>query len=130
MVREEMQEFLEAGLSREYSLCLVTNQEPEGITRLLKAFGFSDLFKQVVVSDQVGFQKPDPRFFEEAIRRMNLRAEDIAFLGNNPRNDMEGAAAAGIPHRFLYDPDGEHRDTKGSVEFTRLANPMELFNHF
>ncbi len=129
-VSEEVRRFLEEASLRDYVLYLVTNQEEESVWRLIKAFGVSHYFKGVVVSDTVGYQKPDPRFFTEAIRQTGFSLDKIAFLGNNPRNDMEGAEAAGISYRFLFDPAGEHSKTETKVKFIKLGKLMEVFNFF
>lgn len=121
-------EFFTEGETRGYAFCLVTNQELSHVSRLLSAFDLT--FAEMIVSDEVGFKKPDSRFFAEAIARVNVPISDIAFIGNNPRNDMEGAARAGIRHRFLFDPRGEHVDTTTSAEYVSLTALQDVFDLF
>lgn len=119
-VSDATREFLAEGRRRGFTFWLVTNQDRVHVKQLLEAFNLTDAFAGAVVSDDVGFKKPDQRFFEEAVRRVDKPASEIAFIGNNPRNDMEGACAVGIEERFLFDPRKEHQDTKASVPFKQL----------
>ncbi|MBI1971237.1 MAG: HAD family hydrolase [Candidatus Wildermuthbacteria bacterium] len=130
MVSEEMLTFLKEAVARGYALWVVSNQEPEGLVRLMEAFKVSCFFTGVLASDSVGFQKPDPHFFEVAIGATGLPRSHLAFIGNNPRNDMKGAERAGIPNRYLYDPDGEHAGTPREVFFVSLKRPVDLFDYF
>lgn len=128
-VGQEMFAFLEEAQQRNLDLFIVSNQEEEGLWRLIQHFKIGCFFKGVIISDQVGYKKPDSRFFQAAIVQANVPVESIAFIGNNPHNDMDGAAAAGIEKRFLYDPKGEHSDTKSEVNFVALKDLQEVFDH-
>lgn len=130
LLQRELDDFIQAAWEQDYALYLATNQEIDGISRILEYFGIKHFFRDIFVSDVIGFKKPDPRFFEHCIKATGCIPNRIAFLGNNPRNDMEGAAAGGIPHRFLFDPDGEHMSTECAVDYIELENLLELFNYF
>ncbi|KKW28453.1 MAG: Haloacid dehalogenase superfamily enzyme, subfamily IA [Parcubacteria group bacterium GW2011_GWA2_52_8] len=122
--------FLKDARVRGYRLCLLTNQETVYVRRFLEAFDLLDTFQGVYISEELGYKKPDPRLFEEALTRIRIPISDIAFIGNNPRNDMEGAWRAGIDHRFLFDPRGEHAYTPTEVSYTVLRELSEVFEHF
>lgn len=130
LLQRELGEFSLAAQERDYALYLATNQEVLGIKRILKHFRIEHFFKGIFVSDAIGFKKPDPRFFEHCVRSTGCPPDRVSFLGNNPRNDMEGAAAGGIPHRFLFDPDGEHLNTKCAVSYVQLGSLLEIFDYF
>ena len=63
----------------------------------------------IVVSSRVGVRKPHPAFFAEVARRSGCRPNEILFVGDDRRNDYEGATAAGL-RAVLLDPDGRHSD--------------------
>src|SRR5262249_19364522 len=50
----------------------------------------------VIVSSEVGVRKPGRAFFEAIESRLGIAASNIVFVGNDPINDGEGAAAAGM----------------------------------
>ena len=78
-----------------YRLGVVSNAEGR-VERDLKSAGFGGLFDTVVDSHLVGVEKPDPRIFEIALKRLEARAETSVFLGDVPAIDIVGARAAGI----------------------------------
>jgi len=50
----------------------------------------------LVVSEQAGVSKPDPRIFEIALRKIGCAAKDAVMIGDSWANDIMGARAAGI----------------------------------
>ncbi|WP_028559729.1 HAD family hydrolase [Paenibacillus pinihumi] len=53
-------------------------------------------FDTIIVSEEAGIKKPDPKIFEMAVNRLNVKPEQCIFVGDHPVNDIEGAAAAGM----------------------------------
>ena len=67
------------------------------------------VFDQYIVSYEVGTMKPDPRIYQEALRRSGLPAEACLFVDDRPAN-VEGAARVGMhalgfesPEQFAAD---------------------------
>jgi len=63
---------------------------------LLEALGLLGALDAVVLPAQVGAAKPDPRIFAAALGRLGARADEAAFVGDDPERDLAGARAAGI----------------------------------
>lgn len=63
---------------------------------ILKHVGVADLFEQIVVSSQVGAEKPSPRIFEEALRRFAVEPAELLHVGDDEKADSDGARALGI----------------------------------
>ncbi len=64
--------------------------------------GLDRLVDFVVISAEVGVRKPDPRIFEEALRRAGVGAAEAVHVGDLPEEDVEGARRAGLK-AFLID---------------------------
>lgn len=68
----------------------------------------------VVDSTVVGFEKPDPRIFEIALRALGVTPERTIHVGDSARADVGGAIAAGVtpvhldPHRLCRDGGHAH----------------------
>jgi len=62
-----------------------------------------------IVTDShiVGYAKPDPLIFSDAIAALNLPPERVAYVGDSYVNDVGGARAAGLVP-LLYDPFDDH----------------------
>ncbi|QHN08663.1 TIGR02253 family HAD-type hydrolase [Methanothermobacter sp. THM-2] len=82
--------------SRGYRLGVISN----GITikqwEKLIRLGIHHFFDEVVTSDEVGFEKPNIRIFEEALRRMGCKPERSIMVGNKFNEDILGATNAGM----------------------------------
>jgi putative hydrolase of the HAD superfamily len=68
----------------------------------------------IVDSTVVGFEKPDPRIFEIALRALGVTPEWTIHVGDSARADVGGAIAAGVtpvhldPHRLCRDGGHAH----------------------
>ena len=78
-------------------LALVTNGVPALQNAKIGRAGIRPCFDVVLVSGELGIHKPDPRIFRLALRRLGIRAENAAFVGDHLINDIGGAQNAGIP---------------------------------
>jgi putative hydrolase of the HAD superfamily len=68
---------------------------------ILRHLGVSTLFEHIIVSSQVGADKPSPRIFEEALRRFQIETEQVLHVGDDGIADGQGAAAMGIETLIL-----------------------------
>ena len=57
--------------------------------------GLEDLFDFVVFADEYGVEKPDPRLFHFALESADVRAIELAHVGDSLVDDISGAHAAG-----------------------------------
>ena len=63
----------------------------------LRNSGLAECFEFVLVSEELGINKPDPRIFHSALARMpGVAAQDVLMVGDNPKTDVAGAAGVGI----------------------------------
>jgi putative hydrolase of the HAD superfamily len=56
-----------------------------------------------VISSLTGWRKPAHEFFAAVVHDARCSAEHILYVGDDPRNDMDGAVSAGFS-AILYDP--------------------------
>jgi 2-haloacid dehalogenase len=83
-------------LSRRSRLCLVTNGISSVQRGRLAAAGIEACFTAVLISEELGFAKPDPRFFAAAVESLGLQPAELLCVGDSPTSDVAGARAAGI----------------------------------
>lgn len=85
-------------LKRKYAIGLVTNGTAGWQYGKLEAAGLDPLFEpgSVVISEEVGWEKPAPEIFVEALGRFGAKPEEAVFVGDSWKHDIEGAAAVGI----------------------------------
>jgi putative hydrolase of the HAD superfamily len=58
-------------------------------------------FNAVLVSHENGWRKPHKQIFQDALRKLNVKAEETVFIGDSPLEDIKGAIAAGIKTVFV-----------------------------
>lgn len=76
-------------------LAVVSNWDVS-LPPVLRRLGLAAHFETVVHSAGVGAAKPDPRPFRVALERLELAPAECVHVGDDPVNDGEGAASAGL----------------------------------
>ena len=101
-------------LAKKYPLTVVTNGFVEVQYEKFDKSGLRDCFAHIVLSEEVGCQKPNPRIFEEALRMNGLQAEDVVMIGDSWNSDIQGAINAGIDQIWIRknkEPGTKSQDT-------------------
>ena len=90
-----MQELVEELQEKGYNVCVLTNASHR--QRIYwKTYPVSELFgERVVVSAEEGVTKPSHEFFERALEKLGLSAEECVFVDDSPSN-AEGAEQVGM----------------------------------
>lgn len=68
----------------------------------LRSTGLGRYLQRMVISDEIGIQKPDRRIFRYAEQAVGVSADEILMIGDNPVSDVQGALSAGW-HAVYYD---------------------------
>jgi len=83
-------------VAKSYRVGILTNGFSEVQRKKLEQFqDLSKAASSVVISEDVGFLKPDRRLFEFAAERAGVPAEHILYVGDSLRSDMIGGREAG-----------------------------------
>ncbi len=87
-----------SAVAASHRVALVTNGRSKLQRAKLRAAGIADLFRAdlILVSGELGLRKPDPRIFQLALDRLGEPAAAAMFVGNDEREDIEGALALGM----------------------------------
>jgi len=93
-------------LQGRFKLGLVTNGETDSQRGRLRATGLDGFFDAILISDEAGCAKPDPRLFTLALDELGVDAQDALYVGDSIEHDYPGAQAAGIDFCY-YQPDPE-----------------------
>jgi HAD superfamily hydrolase (TIGR01549 family) len=81
-------------LQEKYHLALVSNCAV-GMREILKTLKLEQFFDCIILSYELGVRKPDPTMYLEALRCLELNAEDCIFVSDRV-SDLEGANHVGL----------------------------------
>lgn len=112
---------LEALAAQGRRLAVVSNWDVS-LPPVLVRLGLARQIELVVHSAGVGASKPDPRPFLVALERLSLPAAACVHVGDDPVNDGEGAAAAGLT-AVIVDRDGTGRGG-GTARYVRTLHEV------
>lgn len=93
---------------------LLSNVWPFPIKHLLRETGLDRYFEHLILSYEVGHAKPSPEIFQAACQKFNTSAHRCLMVGDNPKLDIYGALAFGMPavhiDRYPNQPSPERVD--------------------
>ena len=79
---------------RGFRLCLLSNWDAR-LRPLLANLDLLDFFHEIVISCEVGFEKPDRRIFTHAQELFAVAAHEVLHVGDSDRHHCKGAREAG-----------------------------------
>ena len=88
-------ELLDYLTQRGYNLYILSNGFIEVQHKKLQSAGIGDYFERMVLSDEIGINKPDRRLFDYALEVTHSQAADTLMIGDNYDADILGAMQAG-----------------------------------
>ncbi|HZO34417.1 MAG TPA: HAD family hydrolase [Gaiellaceae bacterium] len=102
--------------------------EPARLTRRrLSELGVADRVDAIVLADEVGVRKPDPRIFEAALDRLGVDAAESAHVGDRLDHDVAGAANAGLTTVQAVWFNADERQVDVEPDFVAFT-PMDVLN--
>jgi 2-haloacid dehalogenase len=114
-------------LSDKYKMGLVTN----GIarvqrSRILKS-GFNQYFPIIIISEEIGFSKPEPAFFSYTLNELgNPAPGSVMIIGDNLHSDIMGGGNAGMDTCW-FNPGKVENESHILPNYT-ISNLCELIN--
>ncbi len=98
----------------------------------LRKLGINHYFDAVLVSHENGWRKPHKQIFQDALRKLQVKAEETVFIGDSPLEDIKGAQAAGIKTIFAPSQFYSLKDLCESGQKTDLIarDLQEIYRNF
>jgi putative hydrolase of the HAD superfamily len=87
--------------SRRFKIGAVSNGLPDVQYRKLETIGIRDAFTCIVLSEEIGIRKPDPRIFQKAADLLGVPSAACLYVGDSYDSDIVGAKAAGMTTCWL-----------------------------
>ncbi len=106
-----------------YYLGIASNMTLDWQLRKLEKIGLLPCFHRIVVSEEVGTEKPERAFFDFCIRESGFRPEECLMVGDNLDLDILGAERAGMPALWYTVPENLSRHP-GFSHYRELAGKI------
>ena len=114
-------ELLEYLKSKNYTLSIISNGFVEVQYTKLRRSNLLSYFSNIFLSEEVGYQKPDIRFFQFVLQKLGANASDCIVIGDNIQTDIQGAEMANISSIF-YDKDS----CNPSLNITTVSKLLQI----
>ena len=113
-------------LSSTYNLHLISNGFHASSHIKIATCGLAPFFKKIVISETVGFHKPDPAIFKFAMDQAQANQSACVMIGDSIEADVRGALNTGMD-AILFNPKGCPPPEDIPLSIRTLYELKELF---
>ncbi|AEV30276.1 HAD hydrolase, subfamily IA [Sphaerochaeta pleomorpha str. Grapes] len=121
---------LEALSKRGYHLFLASNGISHVQRGRIAASAIEKYFEGIFISEELGFQKPDTRFFEYMLEKANLtnRKEECIMIGDSLSSDIKGGIDSNIDTLWVnFESKPSDLSLLPTYECSHLGDLLEIF---
>ncbi|MUK87825.1 HAD-IA family hydrolase [Ornithinibacillus sp. L9] len=96
-------------IKEQVKVAIITNGSSQRQKAKIINTNLDSCFEIIIISEEVGFSKPDKRIFELALNKLNVQPEATLFVGDDLEKDISGCQNANIkgiwfnPHMIKND---------------------------
>lgn len=108
-----------------YRLHLCSNGFHEVQYHKLRASDTLRYFTTVILSEDAGYNKPSPEYFDYAFRVSGANPATTLMIGDNPVTDIQGAALAGLD-TILFERWGPSPETEATFRVAQLTDIINI----
>lgn len=115
-----------------YELYLVSNGAKKVQDGRLADANISHYFKDIFISETVGFEKPNKEFFDYCFERIpNFNKNETIIIGDSLSSDIKGGIYAGI-NTMWFNPHNQQNDTNlhPDYEIHSLYEAIKILNDY
>lgn len=112
-------------LKSKYILHLISNGFKESTEIKIAGSKIGDYFDQIIISENVGVNKPDPAIFQHALDVSGAKKEESLMIGDSIEADVRGALSFGMDAIF-FNALGVNKPNDVPVEICGLKELMAI----
>jgi len=115
-----------AYLQKKYTLHIISNGFRETTLTKMDLSGLNPYFSNVIISEEVGVNKPDKAVFQYALNKANASLEESIMIGDSLEADIYGAMNFGMKAIF-FNPLNKEKPADVSMQINHLEELINLF---
>ena len=113
-------------LEKEYHLCLITNGIANIQRERIRRTDTTRFFRKIFISQEIGYAKPDKRFFDYVLATLGTDKENCIVIGDSLTSDIQGALNAGIESVYIsFDGKQSDKATWSVSSYDELVRLLE-----
>ena len=113
-------------LEKEYFLCLITNGIANIQRERIRRTDTARFFRKIFISQEIGYAKPDKRFFDYVLTSLGTDKESCIVIGDSLTSDIQGALNAGIESVYIsFDGKQSDKATWTVYSYDELVRLLE-----
>lgn len=89
-------------LKEKYTLIMITNGLKEVQYGRFETSNTTALFDKIVISEEIGVQKPKKEFFDYTLSLINATKDECLIIGDSLSSDIQGGLNSGIDTLYLH----------------------------
>lgn len=113
-------------LQKKYTLHIISNGFKETTLTKMNVSGLNPYFRNVIISEDVGVNKPHKAIFEYALNKATAQKHECIMIGDSLEADIRGAQEYGIK-AIYFNP--LNKEKPADVEW-QIMHLEELLDHF
>lgn len=91
-------------------IAIITNGTTHRQKAKIMNTGLHECFDVILISEEVGLEKPDQRIYQLALNKLQVQPEDALFVGDDLEKDVGGPQGAGLKG-IWFNPSGIDNDS-------------------
>lgn len=111
--------------SGNFRMSIITNGFKEVQRHKMINSNIYHYFDHVLISEEVGFQKPDKEIFELALNLHGAKPDEVLMIGDSLHADIQGAINSGI-HSVYFNPEKKAGNHSATFEISSLHQLPEI----
>ncbi|MBT3284905.1 HAD family hydrolase [Candidatus Bathyarchaeota archaeon] len=113
-------------LGEKYQLAMITNGASAWQREKIEKLDIEGYFEEIIVSGELGHHKPSPKIFNEMTGRMGVTPNEIIYIGNDYRKDIQGAKATGWRTAWVKRTDEVRDETVPDYTISELSELLKI----
>lgn len=98
-------------IKMQVKVAIITNGSTQRQKAKIINTNINSCFDTIIISEEVGFSKPEKRIFELALNKLNVQPETVLYVGDDLEKDIQGCQNANIKG-IWFNPNMLKNDTE------------------
>ena len=113
-------------LSNKYQIYAASNGVYDMQVNRIKKSNLDKYFDEIFVSDKIGFEKPDKRFFQKIMNITKFSNDDLIMIGDSIKSDIIGAKNSNIKSIYFNKENKKNSDENFTYQVKNLSEIKKI----